>query len=115
MKIYIDCNCVLLQKSIEVFLADYVSDFQNCDFVVTDDKIFNKPTFNIGKFSPYIDVPFTPKTLIDCIDSFNVSLKKPISNQAYTKSKTQLELKIDNLFDEFKQKLLTLLKEHNNA
>lgn len=41
MKIAVECQSPLLQKSLEVFLARYLSSVKHCDIVVRDTECFN--------------------------------------------------------------------------
>jgi hypothetical protein len=39
MKVAVKCESPLLQKSLELFLENYLTPYENCDLIVTDQKI----------------------------------------------------------------------------
>ncbi len=92
MKFKIECKSPLLQYSLEKILKDKLDEN---GILITDD--FSKKGIIIGKD---IRKPFTKYSLF-------VDLRR------YFENEPSLEEKIEELFDEFKEKLLILLKEYN--
>ena len=81
MKVAVQCESPLLQKSLELFLKDSLSSVKNCDVVVRDKKVLD--TDHI--------------TLIIGNDS-DSQLQKPFS-------KSQLFMAIENILDKKEQKV----------
>lgn len=112
MKISFECECILLQKTIELFLGNFASRRKDCDFIISDEKIdTNKPVFIIGKQSPYLKFPFNKQELIYTLEDFYSALeinqqKKIISKQ----TQESFEKKLEILFDKFKIDLTQLVK-----
>ena len=91
MKVKIECDSPLLQKSLEYFLKDYLDEN---GIIITDNP--EKEGIIIGKD---IVKPFSKTTLL-------LQLEKLI------KHKPSFEEEFDKLFDEFKEKLKTLIKDY---
>lgn len=112
MKISFECECILLQKTVELFLGNFASRRKDCDFIISDEKIdTSKPVFIIGKQSPYLKFPFSKQDLVYTVEDFYSALE--INQQKGINSKqTQesFEKKIDILFDKFKIDLKELIK-----
>jgi hypothetical protein len=81
VKVAVQCESPLLQKSLELFLKDSLSSVKNCDVVVRDKKVLDTDhiTLVIGNDS-------------DC------QLQKPFS-------KSQLFMAIENILDKKEQKV----------
>jgi len=115
LKVAVACKSLLLQKSLELFLKEYLSSYKYSDFLISDRKIkVEKPIFLISKDKEAnISVPFTKSQLILEIKSFykslNSSYKEP---KPKTKDRSSLEKKIETLCNEFQSKLIKMLKEH---
>lgn len=75
MKIAIDCESPLLQKSLEIFLEPYLSSYRQCNIVIRDKKVPDE-----SKKSLYIS------------SNSDADLIKPFS-------KSQLIMSIDNLIE----------------
>ncbi len=70
MKIAIDCKSPLLQKSLELFLKEYLSSYKNCDILIQDKKcVDNKKCFYISsdKDADLIK-PFSKQKLLETLD-----------------------------------------------
>ena len=93
MKVKIECKSPLLQKSLEYFLQEYIDEN---GVLITDD--FEKDGIIIGKD---IKKPFTKTSLI-------LQLQKRITP---IQTKT-FESEFEEIFDEFKEKLLNLIKDY---
>ena len=49
MKVFIDCGCLMLQKSLEMFLSEFIASYDECDMVISDEeKDTPKPLFLVG-------------------------------------------------------------------
>jgi hypothetical protein len=91
MKVKIECDSPLLQKSLEYFLKDYLDEN---GVVITDNP--EKDGIIIGKD---IIKPFSKTTLL-------LQLEKLVE------TKPSFEEEFDKIFDEFKEKLKKLIKDY---
>jgi len=107
MKAFIDCDCEILQKMLELFLKDHIASAQDCDFVISDEpKSSAKPLFLIGEGGD-LTLPFSKNTLLSKLEDFQGSLKQDFSGYNAT------EEEICALFDEFKAKIIEILRRQN--
>lgn len=95
MKIKVECNSPLLQYTLEYFLKDFLDDN---GIIITDNPENNGIV--IGKD---IKKPFTKASLLLQIE--NILRVKQIKKESF-------EEKLDFLIDDFKEKLIKLIKEH---
>lgn len=77
MKIALICDTLLLGKSLEMYLKDYLTSYKLCDFVVATQKTESKkPIFLIGDFEgAHLKIPFTKEILIQELESFYQKIK----------------------------------------
>ena len=111
MKYKIECKSLLLQKALEEFLKDYLSDDgiiisdENGDIIIGKDikKPFSKSQllFQLEKIKP--SKQQNKKELEIDMSIFDELIKTP--------KKESFEVKLDNLIDEFSKKLKNLIKE----
>lgn len=115
MKISFDCECILLQNSLELFLKDFLAHKKDCDFIISDRKIQStKPVFIIAKDSPYLKIPFSKEMLLNTIEEFYSAIQLSNSNLKTSQNAkdTSVEEAVANLVDKFKLDLINLLKSH---
>lgn len=119
MKISILCDSLLLKKSLEIFLKDYLTTYKNADFVLCDEKMdIDKPSFVVGTSdSADIKVPFSKSSLLADLRRLN---DKKISQQD-SKKRTPLkennelwllEREIDKLTLKFREDLIKIVREY---
>ena len=107
MKAFIDCDCEILQKTLELFLKDHAASAQDCDFVISDEPQSSaKPLFLIGEGGD-LTLPFSKNILLSKLEDFQGSLKRDLSEYDAT------EEEICALFDEFKAKIIEILRRQN--
>lgn len=107
MKAFIDCDCEILQKTLELFLKDHAASAQDCDFVISDEPQSSaKPLFLIGEGGD-LTLPFSKNTLLTKLEDFQGSLKRDLSEY------DAAEEEICALFDEFKAKVIEILRRQN--
>ena len=107
MKAFIDCDCEILQKTLELFLKDRATSAQDCDFVISDEQQSSaKPLFLIGEGGD-LTLPFSKNTLLTKLEDFQGSLKRDFSEY------DEAEAEICALFDEFKAKIIEILRRQN--
>ena len=107
MKAFIDCDCEILQKTLELFLKDHTVSAQDCDFVISDEPQSSaKPLFLIGEGGD-LTLPFSKNTLLSKLEDFQGSLKQDLSEY------DAAEEEICALFDEFKARIIEILRRQN--
>ena len=123
MKISFECDCVLLEESLKLFLRDFISPRKDCDFIVADRKIeTKKPVFVIAEHSPHLQIPFSKEALISALEEFYSAIQfsepaAPSHTSAFAfaaavqQNGSDLELEVSNLIDKFKEELLALLRK----
>ncbi len=95
MKVAIQCDSPLLQRSLELFLEGHLSSKRQCDIMIRDKPIFDDeyPTFFItSDTSTDLIKPFSKAQLIE-------SLRKKLDSLKNTKSLDVQEEKVDELSD----------------
>ncbi len=71
MKIAIECDSPLLQKSLELFLKKYIVDIDVCEFIVSDHVISDKVYFLVSQDkNARLRVPFTKDKLMGTLADF---------------------------------------------
>ena len=109
MKAFIDCDCEILQKTLELFLKDRAVSTQDCDFVISDEpQSSTKPLFLIGEDGD-LALPFSKDTLLSRLEDFQSSLKLDLGDYHAASA----EAEICALFDEFKVKIIEILRRQN--
>ena len=107
MKAFIDCDCEILQKTLELFLKDHAASAQDCDFVISDEPQSSaKALFLIGEDGD-LALPFSKHTLLSRLEDFQGELKRDFSEC------DMAEAEICALFDEFKAKIVEILRRRN--
>ncbi|MCQ2636471.1 dihydroneopterin aldolase [Helicobacter pylori] len=108
MKIFLSCKSLLIQRSLEFYLSDYLSPVGVCDFVLSDDETLeiNKPLCFIEE---RLRKPFTKQSVKEDIKNFYRTLKtseKPCEETQFSK-----EQKIQQLLEEYTQKLCQIISQ----
>ena len=107
MKAFIDCDCEILQKTLELFLKGHAASAQDCDFVISDEPQSSaKPLFLIGENGD-LALPFSKQVLLSKLEDFQGELKRDFSEY------DAAEEEICALFDEFKVKIIEILRRQN--
>ena len=109
MKAFIDCDCEILQKTLELFLKDRAASAQDCDFIISDEPQGSaKPLFLIGEDGD-LALPFSKNTLLSKLEDFQSELKRDFSEC----DAASVEVEICALVDEFKAKIIEILRRQN--
>ncbi|MGL2869997.1 hypothetical protein ACQKAZ_07210 [Helicobacter pylori] len=108
MKIFLSCKSLLIQRSLEFYLSDYLSSVEVCDFVLSDDETLeiNKPLCFIEEC---LRKPFTKQSVKEDIKNFYRALKtseKPCEETQFSK-----EQKIKQLLEEYTHKLCQIISQ----
>lgn len=109
MKVAVECECIVMQKALEIFLKDFLVEHEKADFIVSDTKKNgDKSVFMISDDSAYMNLPFSKEKLILALEEYGFMLE-------YKKDEElngSIEDKISNLCDNFKINLINIIKEH---
>ncbi len=78
MRVAVECKSPLLQKSLELFLANYLSSLKQCDIVVRDIECLNDERCFYVSNKPNADLvkPFSKSQLIIALENRYKELKK---------------------------------------
>jgi len=108
MKVYIDCNSLLIQKALEYYLDIYIVNEDEADFIITDHKRDSKkPIFMITKSDKgNLKNPFTKKMLFDALESFRYEYKQDSNDQneldfILKSLKKRKDKKLDKIISEY--------------
>ncbi|CAM2741342.1 ornithine carbamoyltransferase (OTCase) [Campylobacter hyointestinalis] len=111
MKIFTQCECLLLSESLRLFLDSFYTSKKDCDFIISDKKIdSDKPVFVIDEKSPYLKIPFTKESLISTLEEFYSAIQIQNNSALFKASNSSFEQNLSNLVDKFKADLLNLIK-----
>ncbi len=120
MKVAVQCESTLLQRSLELFLEGHLSSLKQCDVVLRDRKIMDSHhTIYISEDDEAdIKKPFSRSQLFVALEAFYNKLEDIESVQAFEseieaereKEFTLLEERIEQLTQEYKNNLLHVIK-----
>ena len=112
MKIAIECKSLLLQKSLELFLEEYLTSVKYCDICICDVECFedDERCFYISQDTDAdLIKPFSKTQLIMALESrYKQINKKSINSQELDFS--ILEKRIDLLTQEYKGNILEAVR-----
>ncbi|WP_024955147.1 hypothetical protein [Sulfurospirillum arcachonense] len=117
MKIALACQSVLLEKSLEIFLKNYLSPYKQCDFVISDSHIeIDKPLFFISSDDSDLNIPFSKSSLIMAIEKFYSTMNEQNIEKNVNMVKkidiNELEEKITKLTNNFRDDLVNIIKDY---
>lgn len=76
MKVAVNCECEMLQTTLEMFLKDDVVPFENAEMVISDiEKDYNKPLFLVSNENGDLKLPFNKKELLATLAQYENILK----------------------------------------
>ncbi|MDE6885531.1 MAG: hypothetical protein K2P17_00595 [Helicobacteraceae bacterium] len=138
MKINILCKSPLLQKTLDSYLKEYITNYDECDFIIFDeiDENFNKPICLIN-FNEDSDIrrPIYKESLLSDLEKFNKqveeisrininkfntildtneleSLKKSLDSiNIESKNKDEIRSEIENIVQDFTNRLYEVLSK----
>ena len=117
MKVAVECESPLLQKSLEMFLANYLSSKKKSDLVVRDTKCLNddKCFYISSDDDSDLKKPFSKSQLILALENRYKKLYQPDSaKEVQTIDKeldfSILEKRIESLTYEYQQNILRVVK-----
>lgn len=116
MKIAVECQSPLLQKSLELFLENYLSSTKQCDIVIRDIECLNDSRCFYISASKEADLtkPFSKSQLILALEKRYSVMNPSLANTEGTKedkiSFDILEKRIDYLTKEYQQNIIKAVK-----
>ena len=119
MKVAVECQSPLLQKSLELFLANYLSSLKQCDIVVRDIECLNDERCFYVSNKPNADLvkPFSKSQLIIALEKRYDELKEDepeVEESTEVNSEPMdfeiLEKRIEFLTKEYQENILRAVK-----
>ncbi|WP_299328086.1 hypothetical protein [uncultured Helicobacter sp.] len=120
MKIAVICESELLQKSLEMYLKDFLAPLEECEFVVSDYQSCDmKPVCLVGSGSgTHVKTPFTQESLLANCKVFYATYCQPELKALSPKDSKifiQIDLLIEETLREFRHRLYEILSAGGNA
>ncbi|KPH50147.1 hypothetical protein HPU229336_04300 [Helicobacter pullorum] len=77
MKIALISDSLLLDRTLEMYLKDYLTSYKLCDFVVATQPVDSqKPVFLIGEYeNANLHKPFTKEILLQALEAFFLQIR----------------------------------------
>ena len=117
MKIAVECKSPLMQKSLELFLANYLSSTKHCDIVLRDEPCLeNEKCFYISSTQDAdLIKPFSKSQLILALENRYKSIRKDIPQEENSLNENPLnfdilEKRIDFLTKEYQSNILKAVR-----
>lgn len=120
MKVAVQCESALLQRSLELFLEGHLSSLKQCDIVIRDKKIMDShhSLYISDDEDADIKKPFSRSQLFLALQAFYNKVVEIESVQAFDeevilnedKDFSLLEERINQLTDEYKKNVLHVVK-----
>jgi transcriptional regulator len=109
MRVSIDCNSPLLQKALDLYLADMIVDESESEFIVSDHlKSSKKPIFLVSHGDDAtLKIPFTRDMLLASLEEFSYKHKEK------NEEERELELMIEELNRKHKAKIDRLISSYH--
>lgn len=120
MQVAIKCKSFLLEKTLSIFLKDYLSTSDKCDVLVSDGFIKTKNNLFIisDRDNANLSLPFSKEELINSLATYPNkydNTKVSSANENNTSINNQpLEREIDSLMQEYTKKILLTIKKYKN-
>lgn len=112
MKVMIKCLSPLLQKTLEIYLKEYIYDIELADVLITDTKVLSeKVIFMIGSDEKAdLQTPFSREELFSALDHFYKSNPRLLH---ILHTKETLESMIEKLNKRHHEKITRLIKSYH--
>lgn len=109
MKVALVCESPLLKKSLELYLKEHVSSYEDCDFVISDRAVKSKkPILFIGKRQDAtLKVPFSKEEVLSQAQQFYL---RHLSEESDS-DKVALEKVLAKLNKKHKEKIEKIIRE----
>lgn len=94
MKIALISDSALLDRSLEIFLGEYLTSYKNADFIVaTKAQESTKPVFLVGDYEDAnLKKPFTREQLVNACEEFFIKIKREASMKNATNAPKEQDL-----------------------
>ncbi len=122
MKVAVQCESALLQRSLELFLDKHLSSLKQCDVVIRDKKVIDShhSLYVSGSADSDIKKPFSRSQLYISLDKFYKKIVHIEDIKAYdeeiipsnSKGFSLLEEKIEILTQEYKNNIIKVVKAY---
>lgn len=111
MKIAVECQSPLLQKSLEMFLEKYITTQKQCDIVVRDTKCINDEScfYISSEVDSDLVKPFSSSQLILALENRYKAMGKEETSSTPLDFDI-LERRIDSLTKEYQQNILKAVR-----
>lgn len=121
MKVAVQCESPLLQRSLELFLADHLSSLKQCDVVVRDKKSMDShhSLYISAEGDSDLKKPFSRSQLYLALENFYKNLlpasDELMEHEDFAQSTMQkdisiLEQRLDQLTEEYKANVLKVVR-----
>ncbi len=115
MKVSVECQSPLLQKSLEMFLANYLSSTKQCDIVVRDEECMNDTRCFYISSNANADLikPFSKSQLILALEKKHSTMVGPLKDSDSKEERMDfsiLEKRIDSLTREYQKNIINAVK-----
>lgn len=117
MKISVECQSPLLQKSLEVFLADYLCSTKQCDIVIRDKECMNDSRCFYVSTSSNSDLikPFSKSQLILALEErySKMNITASVEKEYFEEEPIDFEIlerRIDSLTKEYQKNIIDAVK-----
>lgn len=127
MKVAVQCESPLLQRSLEIFLGSYLSSLKQCDVVIRDKSVSDDshPTVLIGTGSDAdLLKPFSYSQLMLALDKMHPGIKQVSESSAGNSEEKddkiserfiRLQERIEMLTREYQKKILEAVQEFHEG
>jgi len=121
MVVAIKCKSLLLEKTLSIFLKDYLGTSDKCNILISDGFIKSKNKLFIvsDRDDANMSLPFSKEELLDALKRFYkqysaVDLTPNFSNSTNPSLPTisSLEKEIQSIMKDYTKKIVTTIKKH---
>ncbi len=113
MKVALVCDSPLLKKSLQLYLKESVSSYEECDFVISDRVVKSKkPVLHIGKEKDAtLQVPFSKEEVLSKTQLFYQ--KHLAENENESIQERELAKILSKLNKKHKEKIERIIREYH--
>lgn len=115
VKVCVMCDSLLVKKSVEMFLKDYVSDYKSCNLVISDrEREVDKPVVLLGAEEGMgIPRPYTRSSLLLFMDKYQKQMEgKKALGELLDEEREPLEAVLEKLAAKFAKEVAQAVRNH---